>query len=131
MGGSDYLHSDSHSRGGRDCCRLAKTKSYDPRRVFYPDRFQGPTKTETLRHSLDYRPECLRLWEVFYVADKILKITRAMATERLGFCRKGLRAFIENNGLDWQEFCGEGISIETARKIDDYRVRALIQELEK
>lgn len=65
------------------------------------------------------------------MADKIVNITRAMAAEKLGFCRKGLRAFIDNAGLDWEKFCTDGLPVDDIRKTGDARALALIEELEK
>ena len=65
------------------------------------------------------------------MAYKIVKITRAQAAEHLGYCRKGLRAWCENNGFSWEQFCSEGLDLEAVQKTGDARALALIEAISK
>lgn len=62
------------------------------------------------------------------MADKVL-INRAMAREKLGYCRKGLRHYCDLHGFDWPTFCSQGISLEAIRNTGDARALALIEAL--
>jgi hypothetical protein len=56
-----------------------------------------------------------------------MKITRAMAVELCGYCRKGLKAGAQTYGLDWERFCSDGIDAEELAKTGDPRLLRLIE----
>lgn len=57
-----------------------------------------------------------------------MKITRAMANELCGYCRKGLKAGAQTYGLDWEKFCTEGIDADALEKTGDPRLLKLIEK---
>lgn len=48
-----------------------------------------------------------------------------------GYCSRGMRAFAERHGFDWEDFVVNGIDVELLKPIDDDMVRAVIAEAEK
>ena len=54
-------------------------------------------------------------------------ITRAMAREALGHCRKGLKASCDTYGLDWEKFCTVGIDEKDILKTGDARAQKLVE----
>jgi hypothetical protein len=59
-----------------------------------------------------------------------MKITRAMARNSCGYCRRGLKAGAENLGLDWDKFCKEGIEASELKATGDARLIKLVEAVE-
>lgn len=47
--------------------------------------------------------------------------------QKLGYCMKSVRPFLESNGIDWMKFVREGIPEEELLKIDDYRTTRIVE----
>lgn len=58
-------------------------------------------------------------------------ITRAMAVDLCGYCRKGLALGAKTYGLDWERFCTAGIDSAELAKIGDPRLNKIIERAEQ
>ena len=49
----------------------------------------------------------------------------------LGYCRRGVKKFLENHGFDWKRFLSEGVSEEELMKVDDIMVVDVVEYMRK
>ncbi len=52
-------------------------------------------------------------------------------TRALGYCRKGVKRFLEERGFDWKTFLSKGIPEEEFKKVDDTMVIDTINFMRK
>lgn len=47
--------------------------------------------------------------------------------QKLGYCMKSVRPFLEENGINWMDFVRNGIDEEELLKIEDYRTTRIVE----
>ncbi len=52
-------------------------------------------------------------------------------TRGIGYCRKGVKAFLERHGFNWKTFLSKGIPEEDLMKIDDTMVTEAVNYMRK